>query len=61
MVNAGQILAVTTTTNYQPNGTILPTFQLAADRGTIITRTFRDDVSVNSTYQIQFGLRYIFN
>ena len=61
LVNAGSILTVTSTTNYVPNGTVAPTFQLATDRGTIITRTFRDDVSVNSTYQIQFGLRYIFN
>lgn len=61
LTNGTSILAVQNTTNYVPNGTVAPTFQLATDRGTIITRTFRDDVSVNSTYQIQFGLRYIFN
>lgn len=60
LTNGTQILTVGTNA-YTPGGTVLPNFQLAVDRGNIITRTFRDDVSVNSTYQIQFGLRYIFN
>jgi hypothetical protein len=42
-------------------GTIRPEFNLALDRGQIITRTFRDNVSIASTYYMQFGLRYLFN
>lgn len=61
LTNATQILTITNANSLVPGGSVLPIFQLAADRGTIITRTYRDDVSVNSTYQIQFGLRYIFN
>jgi len=61
LTNNTQILTITNAPSLVPGGTVLPIFQLAADRGTIITRTFRDDVSVNSTYQIQLGLRYIFN
>jgi hypothetical protein len=61
LTNGTQILTITNANNLVPGGSVLPIFQLAADRGTIITRTYRDDVSVNSTYQIQFGLRYIFN
>ena len=38
-----------------------PTFRLALDRGVPVTSTYRDNVSVFSTYSMQFGFRYIFN
>ncbi len=38
-----------------------PTFRLALDRGVPVTATYRDNVSVFSTYSMQFGFRYIFN
>jgi len=38
-----------------------PTFVLATDRNAPISTTFRNDVSLASTYYMQFGLRYIFN
>lgn len=38
-----------------------PTFRLALDRGNVPTTSFRDNVSVFSTYSMQFGFRYIFN
>lgn len=60
-INASGILVPTNTSSIIPGGTVAPQFRLAADRGTIITRTFRDNVSTASTYSIQFGLRYIFN
>ncbi|HMU47938.1 MAG TPA: carboxypeptidase regulatory-like domain-containing protein [Chitinophagaceae bacterium] len=60
-INASSILTPSSTTSYNPGGTVVPTFRLAADQGNIITRTFRDNVSVSSTYSIQFGLRYLFN
>lgn len=60
-INAASILTVANNTAYSPGGTVLPQFRLATDRGQIITRTFRDNVSVASTYSIQFGLRYLFN
>ena len=59
-INASSILTPSLT-GVNPGGTVVPTFQLAADRGQMITRTFRDNVSIFSTYSMQFGLRYIFN
>ena len=38
-----------------------PTFRLALDRGNPVTTTYRDNVSVFSTYSMQFGFRYLFN
>jgi len=63
-VNVSSILVpqnVTGSTPYIPGGTQVPTFRLATDRGQIITRTFRDELGVRSTYYMQMGLRYIFN
>jgi len=60
-LNAPSILGLVSNTAYSPGGTVQPQFRLAIDRGQIITSTFRDNVSVASTYSIQFGLRYIFN
>lgn len=60
-INASSILVPTNQTSLIPGGTVVPQFRLAVAQGDIITRTFRDDVSVNSTYSIQFGLRYLFN
>jgi hypothetical protein len=61
IVNATQILAATLPTGFAPGGTVVPTFALPVVNGQLISRTFRDNVSVASTYSIQFGLRYIFN
>ncbi len=61
IANAASILVPTNPTALVAGGTVVPQFRLAADQGNIITRTFRDNVSVGSTYSIQFGLRYIFN
>ena len=45
-----------------PGGTVVPTFRLAADRlGNINSKSFIDDVSIRSTYYMQFSIRYIFN
>ena len=64
-INASSILTpqnpATGTGALVPGGTQAPIFRLALDRGQIITRTFRDNVSTASTYSMQFGLRYIFN
>lgn len=60
-INASSILIPVSTTAYNPGGTVVPQFRLAANQGNIITNTFRDNVSVASTYSIQFGLRYLFN
>ncbi|MEO7925042.1 MAG: carboxypeptidase regulatory-like domain-containing protein [Chitinophagaceae bacterium] len=60
-INASSILVPQNQNSLVPGGTVVPTFRLATDRGNIITRTFRDNVSVASTYSVQFGLRYIFN
>ena len=60
-INAGSILIPQNQNSLIPGGTVVPTFRLATDRGNIITRTFRDNVSTVSTYSMQFGIRYIFN
>jgi hypothetical protein len=60
-VNASSILIPQNQTSLVPGGSVVPTFRLATDRGQIITRTFRDNVSVTSTYSVQFGIRYLFN
>ncbi|MFZ9387629.1 MAG: carboxypeptidase regulatory-like domain-containing protein [Chitinophagaceae bacterium] len=60
-VNATSILIPQNQNSLVPGGSVVPTFKLATDRGQMITRTFRDVVSVASTYSIQLGVRYIFN
>ena len=60
-INASSILVPQNQTSLTPGGTTVPTYKLATDRGNVITRTFRDNVSTVSTYSIQFGIRYIFS
>ena len=60
-INASSILVPQNVNNLNLAGNPRPTFQLATDRGNLITSTFRDNVSVFSTYFIQFGVRYLFN
>ncbi len=60
-LNAGSILIPQNVTNLVPGGAVVPSFRLATANNQIVTRTFRDNVSVVSTYSVQFGLRYIFN
>jgi outer membrane receptor protein involved in Fe transport len=60
-INQTGLLVATNISSLTPGGTTRPTFQLATDRNQIITETFRDNVSIFSTYFMQFGLRYLFN
>lgn len=60
-VNAAAILVPTNTAALIPGGTVKPTFRLQTDRNQPVTSTFRNTASVQSTYYMQFGLRYIFN
>jgi hypothetical protein len=46
---------------YQPGGTTKPYYRLQTDRGHPVIETFRDNVSIASTYYMQMGIRYIFN
>ncbi|MEO6069645.1 MAG: carboxypeptidase regulatory-like domain-containing protein [Chitinophagaceae bacterium] len=59
--SSGQILIPQNTSSLTPGGATRPTFQLATDRNHIIKDTFRKNLSLSSTYYMQFGLRYIFN
>jgi hypothetical protein len=64
IVNASSILIpqnVTGATPYTPGGTQVPTYRLQTAQGQIVTRTFRDNLGIASTYYMQFGLRYLFN
>lgn len=60
-INASAILVPTNIASLTPGGTTVPEFRLATANGAVVTNTFRDNVSVFSTYYMQFGLRYIFN
>ena len=60
LVNANAILQPANLDVLRPGGQVIPAFQLAAPGDKLITQTFRNDVSLSSTYQLQFGLRYVF-
>ena len=60
-INASSILIPTNPTSLVAGGSVVPTFRLASSQGAPVTNTFRDNVSVFSTYSMQFGLRYNFN
>jgi hypothetical protein len=60
-VNSPAILVPTNVSSLIPGSSVRPTFQLQTDRGSLVTETFRDNVSIVSTYYMQFGLRYLFN
>ena len=58
--NASAILQPVNLNAITPGGIVLPAFNLAVVGDKLITHTFRNDVSINSVYQLQIGLRYIF-
>ncbi|MBK8953492.1 MAG: hypothetical protein IPM85_15735 [Chitinophagaceae bacterium] len=60
-INASSILVPRNESSLVAGGTVKPEFWLATDRGQLITKTFRDNQTVSSTYYMQFGLRYLFN
>jgi len=60
-INASSVLVPTNQNSLVPGGSVKPTFRLATDRNNPVTDTFRDNVSVFSTYYMQMGIRYIFN
>jgi len=51
-INSSSILVPTNQANLVPGGTVVPTFRLATDRNSPITSTFRDNVSIISTYYL---------
>ena len=60
-VNASSILVPQNISSLNPGSTVKPTFWLQMDRNHPVTETFRDNLSIASTYYMQFGLRYLFN
>jgi hypothetical protein len=60
-INAPSVLVPTNQNSIVVGGSVIPTFRLATDRNGPVTETFRDNVSVTSTYFMQMGIRYIFN
>jgi hypothetical protein len=60
VVNASAVLVPTNVASLVPGGTVRPTFRIQTDRNGPVTETFRDNISVASTYYMQFGLRYLF-
>lgn len=59
--NSNAILSPSNLDEVKINGDTVPTFQLATVGGKLVTETFRNDYSINSTYLMQFGIRYLFN
>jgi hypothetical protein len=59
-VTASSILIPSNLDQIRPNGSTIPTFQMATVGGKLVTETFKNELSTNSTYQMQFGLRYSF-
>jgi len=59
--NTSSILVPTNVANLTPGGTTRPTFRIATESNTPITHGYRDNVSINNTWRMQFGFRYIFN
>jgi hypothetical protein len=60
LVNSASILVPANLDQIKPQGDILPAFQMATLGGKLVTETYRTDYSTNSTYLIQFGIKYIF-
>lgn len=60
-INAPSLLVPTNQNSIVVGGTVRPTFRLQTDRNGPVTETFRDNVSITSTYFMQMGIRYIFN
>lgn len=60
-INAASILVPTNITSLVPGGTVAPTYRLATFGTAPVTTTFRDNLSIYSTYYMQFGIRYILN
>jgi hypothetical protein len=60
IVNAAAILQPANLDLVKPGGSIVPAFQMAVLADKMVTETFRNDVSIASVYQVQFGLRYLF-
>lgn len=61
IANTSSILVPSNLDDIKPNGSTIPTFQLTTVGDKLITDTFRNDYSINSTYLIQFGIRYLFD
>jgi hypothetical protein len=61
IINANSILVPQNVTSLVAGGTVVPTYRLQTVQGQIATRTFRDNLSISSTYYMQFGIRYMFN
>jgi Carboxypeptidase regulatory-like domain len=60
LVNSSSILVPVNLEKVSSTGDVQPKFNLASVAGVPVSRTFRNDVSLNSTYSLQLGIRYIF-
>ena len=62
-INSGtsSILVPANAGDLVPGGTTRPTFRLATDNNLPISHRYTDNVGYSSTFEMQFGFRYIFN
>ncbi|WP_029288601.1 TonB-dependent receptor [Pedobacter sp. R20-19] len=60
LVNNAAILVPVNLDQISPTGNVQPKFNLSSIGGVPVSQTFRNDVSLNSTYSLQLGIRYLF-
>jgi hypothetical protein len=60
LVNSSAILIPVNLDKVSSRGDVQPKFNLSSIGGVPVSETFRNDVSLNSTYSLQLGIRYAF-
>ena len=55
------ILVPTNVADLEPGGTTRPTFRIQTDNNLPISHRYTDNVGYSSTFEMQFGFRFIFN
>src|SRR6218665_2164661 len=61
LVNSPSLLSVVNQGAFTADGAVKPVFNMALYNGRLPSSLYRDNVSIASTYYMQFGIRYIFN
>ena len=59
--NQNNILVPANNASVVAGGSVKPTFKLNPYNNTMLSQTYRDNLSYTSTYSMQLGIRYIFN
>ncbi|MBC6112695.1 carboxypeptidase regulatory-like domain-containing protein [Pedobacter fastidiosus] len=60
LVNSSAILVPVNLDKVSSGGDVKPKFNISSIGGAPVSQTFRNDISLNSTYSLQIGIRYFF-